>query len=81
MLLPSLMWKMQAGYAYRIMIPDYESIQHIVPEDWSSVDGLAVGIMYHTNLKKLNPVALVRKRTVLTEQLPHVCKVSANYCG
>jgi hypothetical protein len=30
---------------------------------------------------KLNSVALVRERTILTERLPHVGEVSANVCG
>jgi hypothetical protein len=32
-------------------------------------------------LKKLNFVALVRKRTMPTERPPLVGEVSANYCG
>lgn len=47
-LLPSLMWKMQAGCSYRTMMAGYKTIQHFIPEDWSSVDGLIVSIMYHT---------------------------------
>jgi hypothetical protein len=31
--------------------------------------------------KKLNSVALVCKRTILTERPPHVDEVSANFCG
>jgi hypothetical protein len=36
---------------------------------------------YPSIKKKLNPVALVRKRTIATEQLPHVGKISPNFCG
>jgi len=34
-----------------------------------------------TKLKKLNSVALVRDRTIPTEQPPPVGEVSANFCG
>jgi hypothetical protein len=38
--------------------------------------------IYRSNKpNKLNAVALVRKRTILTEQPPHIGEASANFCG
>jgi hypothetical protein len=39
------------------------------------------GLHKEKGIKKLNSVALVRKRTIPTERPPHVGEVSANFCG
>ena len=43
--------------------------------------GLRQQVQHNHHTKKLNPVALVRKRTIPTERPPPVGEVSANFCG
>jgi hypothetical protein len=52
----------------------------IIPQRRAHYTAIALALHKFT-FQKINSVSSVRERTILTEQPPVVCEVSANFCG